>query len=80
MNRFSKRHGHSSYEKEITVREDTPIGLRQFIPQLLYDLRKSPNEVRSIVRRVLRVSPDTQHNWGEPNISNEVNELLENWD
>lgn len=80
MDRFSKRHGHSSYEKEITVREDAPIGLRQFIPQLLYDLQMSSTEVRSIVCRVLRVAPDTQHNWGEPNISNEVNELLENCD
>ncbi|WP_254526859.1 MULTISPECIES: AbiJ-NTD4 domain-containing protein [unclassified Sphingobacterium] len=78
MERFSKRNGHSSAEKEIIIREDAPIGLRQFIPQLLFDLRMSPNEVRAIVCRVLRVAPDTQHNWGEPNVSNEIYELLEN--
>lgn len=78
MERFSKRHGHSSTAKDITTREDAPTGLRQFIPQVLYDMGMSSSEVRSLVCRVLRVAPDTQHNWGEPNISNEVYDLLEN--
>ncbi|MBL1410109.1 AbiJ-NTD4 domain-containing protein [Sphingobacterium faecale] len=77
MKRFSKRNGHSSSEKEITTREDAPVGLRQFIPQLLYDLGLSSTSVRETICRVLRVSPQTQYNWGEPNISNEVREWME---
>ncbi|MDB5140513.1 MAG: hypothetical protein JWR12_2429 [Mucilaginibacter sp.] len=80
MNRFSKRNGHLSVEKEIVIREGAPRGLRQFIPQVLYDLKLDPSEVRKVVCRVLRVAPDTDSNWGEPNISNEVNQLLEDCD
>lgn len=78
---FSKRFGHYSMnEKEITVREDAPYGLRRFIPTAFYELKKEPSDLRAIVCRVLRVPPDN-NNWSEfPNIDGEVNQLLEDCD
>lgn len=78
---FSKRFGHySSNEKEITVRDDAPFGLRRFIPTAFYELKKEPSDLRAIVCRVLRVPLDT-NNWSEfPNIDAEVVQLLEECD
>lgn len=75
--KFSKRHGLSSLkEKEITVREDAPGGLRDFIPVVFYELNKKPSDLREIVCRLLRVAPD-RNNWSEyPNIDSEVADLL----
>jgi hypothetical protein len=80
MERFSKRFGHSLIEKEIAIREDAPVGLRQFIIQVLFDLDCEPKFVREMVCSVLRVTPDTMHNWGDENIKNEVYELLDSCD
>ena len=79
--KFSKRQGLSYLkEKQITVREDAPEGLRSFIPMVFYELDKKPSELREIVCRVLRVAPD-RNNWSEfPNIDYEVNNLLESCD
>ena len=78
---FSKRFGHYSVNaKEITIREDAPDGLRHFISVAFYELKKNPSDLRAIVCRVLRVSPD-RNNWSEyPNIDWEVNQLLEECD
>jgi hypothetical protein len=78
---FSKRFGHYLVnEREITIREDAPFGLRRFIPTAFYELKKQPSDLRAIVCRVLRVPPDT-NNWSEfPNIDGEVNQLLEDCD
>lgn len=76
MNRFSKRHGHTTTEKPITVREDAPIGLRDFIVQTVYDFKYEPSFLRNIICKVLRVSPD-RSNWSEyPNIAGEVESLI----
>ena len=66
---FSKRLGlFTIKEKEITIREDAPEGLRGFIKMVFYDLNKNPSELREIVCRVLRIPPD-RDNWSEfPNI------------
>ncbi|MCW3107169.1 MAG: hypothetical protein JWQ09_1675 [Segetibacter sp.] len=78
---FSKRFGHFSLrEKEITVREDAPEGLRNFIPVAFYELNKNPSDLRAIVCRLLRVPPD-RNNWSEfPNIDGEVMDLLSSCD
>ncbi len=56
---FSKRFGHFSLrEKEITVREDAPEGLRGFILVAFYELNKNPSDLRAIICRLLRVPPD----------------------
>lgn len=78
-NTFSKRQGlFSIKEKEITVREDAPEGLRGFIKMAYYDLGKKPSDLRSITSRVLKIAPDS-NNWSEfPNIDYEVGQHLEN--
>lgn len=76
VERFSKRFGHSEGDKEITIREDAPSGLREYIPQLMYELKYKPTFIRSIVCRVLKTAQD-RNNWSDfPNIDYEVNELL----
>ena len=77
-NTFSKRQGlFSLKEKEITVREDAPEGLRGFIKMAYYDLGKNPSDLRSITSRVLKIAPDS-NNWSEfPNIDYEVGQHLE---
>jgi hypothetical protein len=74
---FSKRHGLSrSVEKEITIREGAPAGLRDFIKMSYYEQGKEPSHLRAILTRLLRVSPDAD-NWSEfPNIDQENNQLL----
>ncbi len=74
---FSRRQGfHSLNEKEITVREDAPAGLRGFIRMAFYNLKKKPSELRAITTRVLKIPPD-RNNWSEyPNIDYEVEEHL----
>lgn len=75
---FSKRQGFFSLkEKEITVREDAPEGLRGFIKMAFYDLNKNPSDLRAITSRVLKIPPDS-NNWSEfPNIDWEVGQHLE---
>ncbi len=75
---FSKRQGlFSIKEKEITVREDAPEGLRGFIKMAFYDLNKNPSDLRAITSRVLKIPPDS-NNWSEfPNIDWEVGQHLE---
>jgi len=76
---FSKRQGlFSIKEKEITVREDAPEGLRGFVKMAYYDLNKNPSDLRSITTRVLKIPPDSS-NWSQfPNIDYEVGQHLEN--
>jgi hypothetical protein len=75
---FSKRLGiFSIMEKEITIRNDAPEGLRGFVKMTFYELNKSPSDLRSIVCRVLKIPPDG-NNWSEfPNIDYEVRTHLE---
>ena len=76
MDMFSKREGYSGKEAEITIREDAPRALRDYIIQTLYALGLKPSEIRPTICRVLRVSPDDS-NWSEyPNIDMEVRELI----
>lgn len=75
--RFSNRFGYTSAEKEITIREDAPLGLRQFVVQLIYEFSYKPSFVRRIICRVLKITPD-RNNWSEyPNIEYEANQLIE---
>jgi hypothetical protein len=79
--KFSKRKGfYLLNEKEITVREAAPEGLRGFIRMAFYDLGKNPSDLRTITTRVLKIAPD-KNNWSEyPNIDYEVEEHLESCD
>ena len=76
--RFSKRHGHSIQEREITIREDAPRELREYVLATAYAKGLSPSPLRSLLCRVLRKLPD-RFNWSEyPNIASENEELIEN--
>jgi len=73
---FSKRIGRVVQEKEITIREDAPVALREFLVMTVYDLGYQPSYLRDIVCRVLKVAPD-RNNWSErPNIEGEVLDLI----
>lgn len=78
---FSKRFGHyRPSEKEITIREDAPSGLRDFVRIAFYETGNQPTDLREIICRVLRVAPD-KNNWSQyPNIDNEVDEYLHQCD
>jgi hypothetical protein len=75
---FSKRLGHFTLnEKEITVREDAPQELRDFVRIAFYDLGKKPSDLLPIVCKVLKVAPEG--NWTEfPNIDYEIKSHIEN--
>src|SRR5882724_8057925 len=77
---FSKRHRYSSGAKEITIREDAPENLRYIVLRMAVDLGFRPSSLRSVLCRVLRVSPDAG-NWSEyPNIWEEVQWLMNRCD
>jgi hypothetical protein len=79
--KFSSRFGHRAQEKEITIREGAPGGLRGYLVQLMYELGFKPSDLRTVVCRVLKTAPDIRGNWSEyPNIDYEVNDLLRDCD
>ena len=75
---FSKRHGFSQVEEaEITVREDAPQALQEYLIQLSYECGLKPSGLREIICQTLKVLPD-RGNWSEtPNIHEENVLLLE---
>lgn len=76
MSSFSKRYNYREPDKEITIREDAPIDLREYVVALLYSLGYSPSRVRRIICIVLKRLPDSD-NWSEnPNIDMEVRDLI----
>lgn len=80
MNSFSKREGYSGKEIEITIKEDAPDALRDYIIQTLYALGFTPKQIRPAICQVLRVAPNND-NWSEfPNIDMEIRELISNCD
>ncbi|ENP8445569.1 AbiJ-NTD4 domain-containing protein [Vibrio alginolyticus] len=78
MTSFSSRYGyHEVVEADITVREDAPQELRDFLVELAYDNGFPPKKLRELVCRSLRKRPDP-NNWSEyPNIDNEVRDLID---
>jgi len=77
MNRpFSKRQGLNNQEKEISIRNDAPQELREYIVQTVESLGCGPAFSRQVICRVLRKVPD-RDNWTPyPNIYNEVVDLM----
>lgn len=72
---FSKRHGYSGKPVPIRIHEDAPRDLREAIKPICEECGISLGQLRDIVCRVLRKSPDPD-NWSEPNIGGEVQSLL----
>lgn len=74
--KFSERFGFTDSDPEITIREDAPEDMRFAVAQLAVDLGLGPDDLRTIVCRVLLVAPDMT-NWSAyPNIWDEVLRLL----
>ena len=69
--RFSRRHGHI-VDKNITIRDAAPEGLRARVVNLAYRVGMTPTQLRRIVCDVLDVMPD-RNNWSDyPNVDDEV--------
>ena len=74
---FSKRYGYKSEPKEIEIREDAPIELRNFVILTLYNLEYKPSFIRDVICQILKVFH--QGNWTEfPNIDYEIKDLINN--
>lgn len=75
--RFSKKQGYPVQDKEISIRDDAPKELREFILVTAYNKGFTPSPLRSLLCRVLRKLPD-RSNWSEyPNVAYENQELME---
>lgn len=76
---FSKRKGFLSIiEKEITIRDDAPEGLRYYVRRAYLDLQKKPSNLREITTSVLKISPDCNNGTEYPYVDSEVKQHLEN--
>lgn len=76
--RFSDRLGYRGAEQAITIREDSPEGLRIAVPLIGQDAGLSPTAMRRIICSTLLVRPEPG-NWSDyPNVWDEVNALIEN--
>ena len=75
---FSKRFGHVGKDQEITVREDAPKDFRYMVIAIARENAYiSSSNLREIICKILRTRPDKAHNWGEPNISIETEDLMD---
>lgn len=80
MTTFSERHGFSSEEPDITVREDAPDVLRGAVPIAASHAGLDPKALRQVVCQALAVPADTRGNWSDPNVMDEVKQALEDCD
>ena len=75
--RFSKRHGYTPQDAEISIRDDAPYEVRAAILKIAEgELRLSPSILRDVLCTVLRKVPD-RNNWSDPNIWGECQDLIE---
>lgn len=76
MESFSKRNNFQQAEPDISIREDAPLYLRNFIINIVYELGYKPSFLRSILCRTLKIMPN-KNNWSEyPNINGEVEDIF----
>ena len=60
---FSRRFGYQSPEPEITIREEAPLWIRQWLPQIGIELGMARSELLQIARRLL---PEALHKPNAP--------------
>jgi hypothetical protein len=76
MTKFSKRYGHTTAEKPITLREGAPQELREFLIMTVYEFGYEPSWLRRVICKVIKKVPQAD-NWSEyPNIDRENVALL----
>jgi hypothetical protein len=73
--RFSRRHGYTLPDAEITIREDAPGGLRATLLDAA-GRHLSPKECRAIICRAVHELPD-RNNWSDGNVWEEAQRLVE---
>ena len=74
-NSFTSRFNYGPVRCEIFRREEAPVELRSFIVQLLYDYQWSALDIRKLLCRVVRMTPDA-NNWGDDYIDSEIHGLI----
>lgn len=76
MDSFSRRHGLSRPDAEITIRNEAPDELRDAVISIAYRCRFKPTDLRRILCAKLYRAPDAG-NWTEfPNVDGEVRDLI----
>lgn len=75
---FSRRHGYRAPDREITVRQDAPGDLRYAVIQIAGELGILPQFLRSVICRVLYRRPQTEVNWSDGPVLQEVYGYIEN--
>lgn len=76
MESFSRRHGLSRPDAEISIRTEAPEELRDAVVAIGYQCLLKPSELRQILCDMLYRTPDAS-NWSErPNIAGEVHDLI----
>jgi hypothetical protein len=75
---FSERYGYQSQSKPkpITIRNEAPAFLREGILVIAEKSGFDPKILRSIICDVLDELPDVAHNWSDPNVIGECEELI----
>lgn len=77
MSTFSKRHGFAPTDAAITIRDEAPGWLRDFIVTTAQEAHIGPSDLRDMLCTLLLESPDS-NNWSAGNIEREVRELIRN--
>lgn len=76
MDSFSRRHGLSRPDAEISIRLEAPDELRDAVVGIGYQCGLKPSDLRSVLCGMLYRAPD-RSNWSEhPNIDGEVHDLI----
>jgi hypothetical protein len=75
MSTFSQRHGFAPADAPITIRDEAPGWLRDFIVTAAQEIHVGPSDLRDMLCSLLLESPDS-NNWSSGNIEREVRELM----
>jgi hypothetical protein len=75
MSTFSQRRGFAPADAPITIRDEAPGWLRDFIVTAAQEVHVGPSDQRDMLCSMLLESPDS-NNWSAGNIEREVRELM----
>jgi hypothetical protein len=75
MSTFSQRHGFAPADAPISIRDEAPGWLRDFIVTSAQEVHIGPSDLRDMLCSLLLESPDS-NNWSAGNVEREVRELM----